>query len=150
MKAYPSYKDSGVEWIGKISSGWALIPIKYILENNKESIRTGPFGSQLKSNDMVDKGIKIYNQRTVYDEDFTKGEIYVTPEKYNTMKGFTIHNGDILISSRGTIGKMAIVPDNAEMGILHPCLIRLRINTNYLSKRYLWWYMNQSSLFCES
>jgi type I restriction enzyme S subunit len=143
-------KDSGVEWIGEIPSHWDSIPIKYILEKNKDSIRTGPFGSQLKSDDMVSEGIKIYNQRTVYDEDFLKGEIYITPEKYETMKGFTVLNGDILISSRGTIGKMTIVPNGSEIGVLHPCLIRLRVDVGLISKRYLWWYMNHSSLFLES
>lgn len=29
-KAYPAYKDSGVEWIGEIPSGWELTRIKYV------------------------------------------------------------------------------------------------------------------------
>lgn len=29
-KAYPKYKDSGVEWIGEIPSGWELTRIKYV------------------------------------------------------------------------------------------------------------------------
>lgn len=143
-------KDSGVGWIGEIPSGWVTSKIKYILEKNKDSIRTGPFGSQLKSTDMVEEGIRIYNQRTVYDEDFTSGDIFVTPEKYENMKGFTVLNGDILISSRGTIGKMTIVPEGSDIGVLHPCLIRLRVDKNIISKSYLWWYMNHSSLFLES
>ena len=30
MNPYPSYKDSGVEWIGKIPSGWSNSKLKYI------------------------------------------------------------------------------------------------------------------------
>ena len=143
-------KDSGVEWIGEIPSGWLSIPLKYFLEKNKDSIRTGPFGSTLKSSDMIESGIRIYNQRTVYDEDFSSGEIFVSDEKYQTMKSFTVLNGDILISSRGTIGKMTIVPEGSDIGVLHPCLIRLRIDQKKMNKQFLWWYMNHSSLFLQS
>ena len=143
-------KDSGVEWIGEIPSHWLPIPLKYFLEKNKDSIRTGPFGSTLKSSDMIESGIRIYNQRTVYDEDFSSGEIFVSDEKYQTMKSFTVLNGDILISSRGTIGKMTIVPEGSDIGVLHPCLIRLRVDQKKINKQFLWWYMNHSSLFLQS
>ena len=143
-------KDSGVEWIGEIPDGWLSIPLKYFLEKNKDSIRTGPFGSTLKSSDMIESGIRIYNQRTVYDEDFSSGEIFVSDEKYQTMKSFTVLNGDILISTRGTIGKMTIVPEGSDIGVLHPCLIRLRIDQKKMNKQFLWWYMNHSSLFLQS
>jgi type I restriction enzyme S subunit len=29
-KAYPSYKDSGVEWLGKVPSEWKLCPLKFM------------------------------------------------------------------------------------------------------------------------
>ena len=69
---------------------------------------------KLKSDDMVDEGIRIYNQRTVYDEDFESGSIFVSPEKFESMKSFTVMNGDVLISSRGTIGKMTTVPEGSR------------------------------------
>ena len=143
-------KDSNIELIGKIPKDWKMSKIKYILDESKDSIRTGPFGSHLKSEDMIDKGIRVYNQRTVYDEDFVSGKIFVSFEKFETLKSFTVLNGDILISSRGTIGKMTIVADGSEVGVLHPCLIRLRANDEVVLKKYLWWYMNHSSLFIES
>jgi len=33
MKSYPSYKDSGVEWIGEIPSGWDKVKTNLITEN---------------------------------------------------------------------------------------------------------------------
>jgi len=143
-------KDSGIDWIGKIPFKWNCVPIKYILNKGKYSIRTGPFGSQLKTSDMVEAGIKIYNQRSVYDEDFIQGKMYIPKNKFEKLKGFEVRRGDILISSRGTIGKMAIVPEDAELGVLHPCLIRIRVNTDSLNKKYLWWYINHSSIFFDS
>ena len=37
-KAYPEYKDSGVEWLGDIPSGWSTIPVGRLYHRNK---RTG-------------------------------------------------------------------------------------------------------------
>lgn len=143
-------KDSGVEWIGEIPSGWLCIPIKYITEGNKDSIRTGPFGSSLKSDEFKDEGIRVYNQRSVYDEDFSKSNLFVSDEKYRELKSFEVIPKDVLITSRGTIGRMTVVPDDGEIGVLHPCLIRLRLNREIISDRFLWFYMNQSSLFLTS
>jgi len=36
LKAYPSYKDSGVEWIGEIPSTWTTIRTKYIFAIKKK------------------------------------------------------------------------------------------------------------------
>ena len=143
-------KDSGVEWIGKIPESWRFIPLKYFVEKNSDSIRTGPFGSSLKSTDITDSGIRVYNQRMVYDENFDKSDVFISEEKFKTMTSFIVLNGDVLISSRGTIGKMTIVPDGSEIGILHPCLIRIRLDETSVFKKFLWWYMNKSSLFLES
>lgn len=38
---YESYKDSGVEWIGKIPSGWDTIRIKWLLNERKERSEEG-------------------------------------------------------------------------------------------------------------
>ncbi|MCK0538084.1 restriction endonuclease subunit S [Alcanivorax quisquiliarum] len=34
FKPYPAYKDSGVEWLGKVPEHWALIPIKHLASLN--------------------------------------------------------------------------------------------------------------------
>ena len=143
-------KPSGVEWIGEIPRHWEVIPIKHTLQIAKDSIRTGPFGSSLKSHEFQDTGIRVYNQQSVYNEDFSKSNIFISEEKFNELRSFIVQPKDVLITSRGTIGKMTIVPKNGEIGVLHPCLIRIRLNENKLIPKYLWWYVNHSSFFIES
>ena len=143
-------KPSGIEWIAEIPGHWETIPIKHTLQTAKDSIRAGPFGSSLKSHEFQDKGIRVYNQQSVYNEDFSKSDIFISEEKFNELRSFIVQPKDVLITSRGTIGKMTIVPQNGEIGVLHPCLIRLRLNENKLIPKYLWWYVNHSSFFIES
>ena len=143
-------KPSGVEWIGEIPKGWEAMPIKHTLQIAKDSIRTGPFGSSLKSHEFQDKGIRVYNQQSVYKEDINRSDIFISEEKFNELKSFIVQPKDVLITSRGTIGRMTIVPEAGEIGVLHSCLIRLRLNEDKIIPKYLWWYVNHSSFFFES
>lgn len=130
-------KDSGIEWLGEIPGHWKLIPLKRLLAKRRDAIKTGPFGSQLLSSEMLSGQIKVYNQRNVIDNDFESGENYISVEKYAELKAFTIERGDVLVTTRGTIGRCSLFPDNAEEGILHPCLMRVQSNQCILLREYL-------------
>ncbi|HHY42586.1 MAG TPA: hypothetical protein GX514_07045 [Thermoanaerobacterales bacterium] len=130
-------KDSGIEWIGEIPEHWNIIKMKYLLSPKKHSIKAGPFGSQLKNDDMISGNIKVYNQKTVLDNDFKSGDYYIESYKYEELRAFEVFSGDLLVTTRGTIGKTAIVPKDAEKGILHPCLIKIRLNPDKVLNEYV-------------
>ena len=39
-KTYPKYKDSGVEWIGKVPEGWGVKKLKFVAKERKEKNRS--------------------------------------------------------------------------------------------------------------
>lgn len=47
MKKYEAYKDSGVEWVGKVPSHWTIMPLKYMF-NNLDYLRE-PIASESRS-----------------------------------------------------------------------------------------------------
>lgn len=130
-------KDSGVEWLGEIPAHWEMKRVKHLLLSRPGAIKTGPFGSQLLSSEMTAGEVKVYNQRTVIDNDFVRGDNYVTQEKFDELKAFEVFSGDLLITTRGTIGRCAIVPPDTEIGILHPCLMRMQFDSRRASPRYV-------------
>lgn len=130
-------KDSGVEWLGEIPIYWNLIPLKYCAVKKANAIKTGPFGSQLLSSEMMSGEVKVYNQRTVLDHDFVSGDNYVTEDKFYDLISFMVEPGDILLTTRGTIGRCAIVPKDAEKGVLHPCLMRIQPEISTIVPEYL-------------
>lgn len=142
-------KDSGVEWIGEIPEHWEIKKIKHLLLPDKGSIKTGPFGSQLTNQDMEGSVVKVLNQRNVLDNDFIKGDYYISKEKFNSLSGFEVFADDILVTTRGTIGKVAIVPKEIERGILHPCLIRIQVNKDIILSKYLKYIFNATDLVKE-
>lgn len=139
---------SGIDWIGDIPAHWRISPIKHICRSEKYSIKTGPFGSQLKGEDLKEEGdVRVYNQRNVIDNDFSEVSNYVTATKAKDLESFYTLPNDLLVTSRGTIGKSAILPVDVDMGILHPCLIALRIDESKANLNWVQIWINESDAF---
>lgn len=130
-------KDSGVEWLGEIPAHWEVKRLKHLLAATKGAIKTGPFGSQLQSSEMQAGDIKVYNQRTVLGRDFSGGDNYVSLQKFAELRAFETFPGDLLITTRGSIGRCAVLPEGAERGILHPCLMRVQPDKRRILTRFL-------------
>lgn len=137
-------KDSGVEWLGKIPAHWNFKRLKFMLENSSDSMKVGPFGSALSGSDFTDEGKWVYNQRVVLDNNFSENTTFVSEEKFQEMRSFAVYPGDILITTRGTIGKVAIVPEGANEGILHPCIIKFRVDKEMIIPELLQLIFNES------
>ncbi len=143
-------KDTGIEWLGKIPKHWQIRKLKYVLISNKGSLKTGPFGSQLKQSDMQGSDVKIYNQRSVIDNDFDSNDLYISNDKFDELREFEIFPDDILLTTRGTIGRCAIFPKNKDRGVLHPCLIRIQLNQNIILNRFTQYFIQDAQSFYES
>jgi len=139
-------KDSGVEWLGKIPAHWDLLPLKRCVLPKADSIKTGPFGSQLLAADMQGEDVKVYNQRTVIDRDFSKGDVFITRRKFQELKSFEIYPGDVLVTTRGTIGQCAIVPADSDQAILHPCLMRIQPDPTQMIREFITLLIQESYL----
>lgn len=139
-------KDSGIEWLGKIPAHWDLLSLKRCVLLKAGSIKTGPFGSQLLAANMQGEDVKVYNQRTVIDRDFLKGDVFISREKFQELKAFEIYPGDVLVTTRGTIGRCAIVPADSDQGILHPCLMRIQPDPAQLLREYIALLIQESNL----
>ncbi len=142
-------KDSGVEWIGEIPEGWNFAPLKYFLKKTDNNLRVGPFGSALSGNDFKTEGIWVYNQRSVLDNNFCTNDTFIDKTKYESLKSFAVFPDDVLITTRGSIGKIAIVPNDAPIGIIHPCIIRFMIDFHKICPSILKHIFNESNFVLE-
>lgn len=142
-------KDSGVEWLGEVPKHWSYSSLKYVLKQKKGAIKSGPFGSHLKSSNMVYSDVKVINQRNVIDKDFIGGDNFISFEKYEELKSFTIYPKDVLVTTRGTIGKVAQVAEDLPISILHPCLIRIQVDENKVLFDYINYFFECEKLSLE-
>lgn len=142
-------KDSGIDWIGEIPEHWDIKKLKYLLKPNCVNMRVGPFGSALSGDDFKDEGYWIYNQRCVLDKNFETNDTFVDEYKYKELNAFTVDAGDMLITTRGTIGKVAIVPKSCPIGILHPCIIKFVLNQDLINNELVELIFNNSNMIMD-
>jgi type I restriction enzyme S subunit len=124
------FKDSPV---GRIPVGWEVEHIGDLAEQ----VKPGPFGSSLTKAMYVEHGYKVYGQEQIIAGDLNVGHYYVDKEKYDSLGVFKIQAGEILISLVGTFGKVVVVPEQFEKGIINPRLLKLRFNQNSISPDFI-------------
>jgi restriction endonuclease S subunit len=110
--------------------GWACCRIDEILSNSKSALKAGPFGSALRKDSYVQSGYKVYGQEQVIKQDPFWGTYYINDKKFESLKSCEVAPGDILLSLVGTIGKVLILPDDIEPGIINPRLIKISLFAN--------------------
>ena len=123
-------KPSGNVWIGGVPIGWDIKKIKYVIQNNADGIKVGPFGSAL-TNEVVssEEGqYKIYGQGNLIRKDFNYGDNFVTEENYRRLINYEVLPDDIAVSMMGTIGKCSVVPYGIQPGIMDSHLIKIRLS----------------------
>lgn len=137
-------KDSGVEWIGEIPEGWEVKRLKTLLQEGRDGIRIGPFGSSIKSEILKPVGFKIYGQEHVIADDFYIGEKYIDDNDFKRLSNYELFAGDIVITMMGTTGKCKVVPDKIERGIMDSHLIRVRTKISKANPEFVSFLINDS------
>ena len=110
-----------------VPENWAWVNFDHIAEHSNNALKAGPFGSALKKSDCVEKGFKVYGQEQVIAGNERLVTYYVNPQKFEHLNACSIKPGDILISLVGTIGKVLVLSQEAEAGIINPRLVKLSI-----------------------
>jgi type I restriction enzyme S subunit len=99
----------------------------------------GPFGGSLKKEIFVQEGFAVYEQQHAIYGDFSTIRYRISSEKFNEMKRFSLLPGDLIMSCSGTMGKVRIVPNEAEPGIVNQALLKIKPKSELTSGfLYLW------------
>lgn len=104
------------------------------------SIVRGPFGSALKVENFVkksDTSVKVYEQSNAIQKSAAIGSRYISREHYESLRRFKCKPGDIIMSCSGTIGKLFILPNDAEEGIINQALCKFTLGKDLLPEVFL-------------
>lgn len=126
--------------------GWDTSLVEDVVANEKNALKAGPFGSTLKKEYYVESGYKIYGQEQVISGDHTIGNYYIDEERYRALENCAVQAGDVLISLVGTYGKLLIIPDEFEPGIINPRLMKITFDKNKVNPLYFKFFFQSESL----
>jgi type I restriction enzyme S subunit len=111
----------------EVNSAWQTVNLSKLALDKRGSMRTGPFGSNLKHSEFTATGsVRVLGLDNVVTNNFGEGNVrFITMDKFNALKNYQIFPRDLLIAlmGTGTTGKSAVVPDD----------IPLSINTKHLA-----------------
>ncbi len=134
FRAYSTYKESGVEWLGRIPEGWEVSPLyaRYDVKLGKmlDSGRfTGQFrGSYLRNTDVQWDRVNVSD---LHEMDFAPSE----RERY------LLRAGDLLVCEGGEVGRTAIWQGALAECFYQKALHRVRPLSSREHPRFLFWIM---------
>lgn len=129
------YKDSP---LGKIPVEWNDTTVKL---NFKLRARIGWQG--LKASEFIEDGPFV-----VTGTDFELGKInwdncyHVSYKRYEQDAGIQLHDGDLVITKDGTIGKTAFITDCPSQTTLNSGVFVIRPKNNGISSKYFYYILN--------
>lgn len=108
----------------------------------------GPFGSALKRAELLKQGIPVYEQKNaIYN--IRTFRYFVSKEKYEKLKRFTVEPYDLVISCSGTVGKTTIISPTDPKGIISQALLILRPDINVINPYYLYYFFQSKKGYNE-
>lgn len=101
-KPYPAYRDSGVEWIGKVPEHWTIRPVKYLY-----SARLGKM-VQPQSKSDEDILVSYHRAQTVQWECIKHDQVESMWASPAEIDAYALQDGDLLICEGGDVCRAAI------------------------------------------
>lgn len=99
----PEYQDEQSDWFSQP------------LGKSLSRVAMGPFGSNIKTDCFIEEGIPVLNGDNISGYLLSeKAFRYVDEEKAYELRNSIAHSGDIVITHRGTLGQVALIPDKTK------------------------------------
>jgi len=123
--------------VNNIPEGW----VEAILGENLTEIAMGPFGSNLKVDMFTESGVPVIKGGNLLGN-FIGGDFsFVSEEKADSLRKSVAYPNDLIITHRGTLGQVSLVPENKyKRYVASQSQIRLSVDTEKLHHRYLLYF----------
>jgi type I restriction enzyme, S subunit len=147
------YKSSGGEMVyneiakKKIPEGWKFGTFAQMAEINKGDIVDGPFGSNLKSSDYAESGIRLIHQENIEEFKFVNTKKrFTTKEKADSLSRSIALAGDIVLTKMPEpITRAARIPVGlSERFVIMADCIRIRPHKEVTPSEFLLYLINSS------
>ncbi len=134
------YKESSLGWIPK---EWECETLNRLLAPVACPMRSGPFGSALLKDELVENGIPLLGIDNVFAERFVAAyRRFVTPHKFVELSRYAVLPGDVIITIMGTVGRCCVVPDDMGRALSSKHLWTMTFDRNKVVPELVCWQLN--------
>ena len=140
LHTYSTYMETEY---GRIPSNWQFKE----LGNANLDISDGNYSSKYpKQNEFLPSGIPFIRGTDFNGISISQSNmLYISPEKHSELKKGHTKRGDILITTRGEIGRIAFVPDSLVDVNINSQLVRIN-GSNIVPRSYLACYLTSTKV----
>ena len=125
------FKDS---LLGRIPVEWEVRDLQSLLANVSSPMRSGPFGSALLKEELVESGVPLLGIDNVLPERFVPDfKRFVSPKKALQLHRYRVRPHDLMITIMGTVGRCCVVPENIGEALSSKHVWTLSLNRDLYS-----------------
>ena len=139
-------KNTFTNIFGEISSEFNVYTIEDIASDEKRSIISGPFGSNISSKYFTEHGVPVIRGNNL-TEDNTKfideGFVFVSEEKAKELNTYADVD-DLVFTAAGTIGQVGIIPENSKFDryVISNKQLRVTLDLNKVNQHYAYYWFS--------
>lgn len=106
----------------------------------------GPFGSNIKAENFSNQGVPVIRGTNLNYYRYVDGEfVYLTDEKANQLKSSNCFPGDIVITHRGTLGQVGLIPyGKFDRYVISQSGMKVTVNSNFLDSNFLLYFFKSN------
>jgi len=136
---------TGKKRLPGLSGRWEVLRLGDVADpNQKWSFTGGPFGSNLKSSDYTDDGVRIIQLQNIGDGLFHNNyAVFTSPEKADELLSCNIYPGEIILSKMGDpVARACLIPPHHERYLMCSDGIRLAVNQKRFNTYFVYVSIN--------
>lgn len=141
------YKKTELGWIPE---DWEVKRLGEVADRDQRySFTGGPFGSDLKSEDYTETGVRIIQLQNIGDGEFLNHySIFTSEEKANHLHSCNIYPGDIILAKMDPVARSCIIPNIHERFVMCSDGIRLSVDRKLFNRDFIFYFINLREFRC--
>jgi len=107
----------------------------------------GPFGSNIKTENFVQSGVPVIQGRNLKGTRLDENDfVFLTDEKTNELSASVVKSGDIVITHRGTLGQVVMIPRTSRYPryVVSQSQMKVSVDEDKMSPEFVTYWLQSS------
>ena len=135
------FKDTEV---GRIPKEWDIKTVEKILADIPYAAAMGPFGSNITKDNFKNEGVPVIRGSNLNSFKFIDSAfVFLSDSKADELKSSNAHVNDIVITHRGTLGQVCIIPSDTPYNryVISQSQMKFTCNDSIANPEFIFYYL---------